>query len=228
MAVTPSELTFPAPAPPPFDPPGVPAPPALVEAPALLGRTHGGRILGVAHHVTNLLSALVMLAALAVSALIGVAVVTGHHFETVITGSMQPQIPIGSLVMTQRVPASQLQVGDIIVFPAPCEAGKIVVHRVVQATVDGGQVLIQTKGDANAARDVWRSDCSTSQTGGALAKSMAAPTDRVVYVLPIAGNALDIGRRFAFVLLVLTGGLVVLGVGMREVRHHAKNRSAHP
>ena len=81
--------------------------------------------------------------------------VTGHHLEEVVTGSMQPTIPIGSLVVTEQLPAGQLQVGDVLVFPDPNDTKLTIVHRIVWLSHDqSGDVLVRTKGDYNAEPDL--------------------------------------------------------------------------
>jgi signal peptidase I len=105
-------------------------------------------------------------------------VVTGHHLEQVITGSMQPTIPIGSLVVTERVPVNQLRVGDIIVFPNPDNSKETIVHRIVWMGHDQqGDVLVRTKGDYNALPDGWT-----------LSRPADADADRVTLIIPGAGT----------------------------------------
>ncbi|MBV8194404.1 MAG: signal peptidase I [Candidatus Dormibacteraeota bacterium] len=210
----------------PPDPPPPPPPPVEAAPEPAQRRSTTVRAWQAGRYVFNLVTATVMLAALITAALVGVTFGTGHRLETVITGSMQPQIPIGSLVVTEHVAASQLQVGNIIVFPAPCDPGKIVVHRIVQETVSAGNVLIHTKGDANPVADSWLSNCSVMTSTGALSRPLNTTTDRVVYILPYAGNTLDVARRIALILLLVTGGLVVLGFGVREVRRFARRQPA--
>jgi signal peptidase I len=79
---------------------------------------------------------------------IGLLVVAGRlRVEPVLTGSMAPGIPVGTLVAV--TPASSVHVGEVIMFVPP-GAARPVLHRVV--SVDGG---VRTKGDANAAADPW-------------------------------------------------------------------------
>jgi signal peptidase I len=64
--------------------------------------------------------------------------------------SMLPTLEGGDLVVIQGATVSQIQVGDIIVYGAPCSAGgESVVHRVVSVTADG----LTTKGDNNRGTD---------------------------------------------------------------------------
>lgn len=74
----------------------------------------------------------------------------------VTTGSMSPGMPVGSLVISERVPASRIHKGDVITFPHPEKPGVQETHRVhLIMLTERGEVII-TKGDANATPDAWR------------------------------------------------------------------------
>jgi signal peptidase len=68
---------------------------------------------------------------------------------------MVPHLPVGSVVLTQREPLAELQVGDVVVFHRPDQPGMLVVHRVIalRGTTQGSEV--RTKGDANSVADPW-------------------------------------------------------------------------
>ena len=80
----------------------------------------------------------------------------GFMMFRVVTGSMEPTIHVGALLVTQEVDITTIQVNDIVCFRTQEAAiwGKIVTHRVVNmaALADGG-VLLETKGDANLVAD---------------------------------------------------------------------------
>lgn len=65
------------------------------------------------------------------------------------SGSMEPKVSVGSVVVTRTASYSELEPSDIIAFADPAHPGRIVTHRVVETT--GGAV--KTKGDANAEPD---------------------------------------------------------------------------
>jgi signal peptidase len=74
----------------------------------------------------------------------------------VLSGSMRPGFTVGGVVISQRVPVSQLAVRDVIVFHNPNNPSEEMVHRIVQMTKGSdGQLLIRTQGDANPVRDPW-------------------------------------------------------------------------
>ena len=72
----------------------------------------------------------------------------GFQEYNVISGSMEPEIPVGSLVYVKQVGFGELQTGDIIAFTS---GASVVTHRVVE--MDSTTQLITTKGDANDAKD---------------------------------------------------------------------------
>lgn len=75
---------------------------------------------------------------------------------TVLSGSMEPTIPVGAMIFDRQVDATDLAVGDVITFHPPTAPEKLVSHRIeaLQESPDG-PVLV-TKGDANSVRDGWR------------------------------------------------------------------------
>jgi signal peptidase I len=97
--------------------------------------------------------------ALTVGAVLGAAVlvglVAGAAFgvrPVVITsGSMEPAIGTGALALVQRVPASEVRVGDVVTVPT--STGSRVTHRVF--AVDGGspEAVLTLRGDANPTPD---------------------------------------------------------------------------
>ncbi|NEX02708.1 MULTISPECIES: class B sortase [Pseudobutyrivibrio] len=72
----------------------------------------------------------------------------GYQSYNVISGSMEPTIPVGSIVYVKPVDFSEISEGDIISFEA---GASVVTHRV--ESIDESQMLITTKGDANETAD---------------------------------------------------------------------------
>ncbi|WP_431805467.1 signal peptidase I [Microbacterium paraoxydans] len=69
------------------------------------------------------------------------------------TGSMSPTIPAGSVAVVQRVPASAVEVGDVVTVDRPGDLP--VTHRVtsVQQGSTAEERVLTLRGDANAADD---------------------------------------------------------------------------
>ncbi len=76
----------------------------------------------------------------------------GYQVYNVISGSMEPSIPIGSLVVVQPKGPSGVIEGDVIAFSSNTEGGAIIIHRVLENQVAAGRLV--TKGDANAEKDI--------------------------------------------------------------------------
>jgi signal peptidase len=72
----------------------------------------------------------------------------GIRSYTVLSGSMEPTIPTGSIIYTMKNLGYNL--GDVITYKV--SEDKLVTHRVVEIK-NNGEVLYVTKGDANAAAD---------------------------------------------------------------------------
>lgn len=85
----------------------------------------------------------------------------------VVTGSMEPTIPVGALLVTKQVDIDTIGMNDIICFRTQVSEiwGKIVTHRVVGIMeTELGGILLETKGDANLVMDGYYVD-STNFVG---------------------------------------------------------------
>jgi signal peptidase len=71
------------------------------------------------------------------------------RYEPVYTGSMEPAIPVGSVVVIKPVDPETLKVGDIICFQLSEPTS--ITHRIINITNEG----FITKGDANEDPDQW-------------------------------------------------------------------------
>ena len=91
----------------------------------------------------------------------------GFMMFRVVTGSMEPTIPVGALLVTRQVDIDTIQLNDIICFRTQVSEiwGKIVTHRVVGVLESElGGILLETKGDANLVMDGYFVD-STNFVG---------------------------------------------------------------
>lgn len=82
-------------------------------------------------------------------------IVLGYQPMTMTTGSMQPAIPVGSLVVSHSVSPDTLEVGDVISFQKPKGAPGIDTHRIISIKTEGQRHVYQTKGDSNTIVDPW-------------------------------------------------------------------------
>lgn len=76
----------------------------------------------------------------------------GYETYVVVSGSMEPNIPVGSIVYSKKADPAALQTGDVIVFVDPARGTTPITHRVVTNDTAAGAIV--TKGDANEAEDV--------------------------------------------------------------------------
>lgn len=74
--------------------------------------------------------------------------IRGIQSFVVLSGSMEPQLPVGSIIYVQ--PQIAYAAGDIIAFKN--QAGQTITHRVADIRFDEGTTYI-TKGDANNVKD---------------------------------------------------------------------------
>lgn len=91
----------------------------------------------------------------------------GFMMFRVVTGSMEPTIPVGALLVTKEVDINTIRLEDIVCFRTQVSEiwGKIVTHRVVDILeTEWGSILLETKGDANLSVDGFLVD-STNFVG---------------------------------------------------------------
>lgn len=73
----------------------------------------------------------------------------GIQVYSVISGSMEPEYPVGSLIYVKSVEPTEIDVDDVITYVLPSETPST--HRVVR--IDEENQLFYTKGDANETED---------------------------------------------------------------------------
>ena len=100
--------------------------------------------------ICNILSTLVLLVLLAAAAVLLVPMLLGYKEMAVLSGSMEPTIPVGSLVYVKPVEATDLQVGDVCTYYLS-DGETFVTHRVMSINPEN-QTLV-TQGDANDSPD---------------------------------------------------------------------------
>ena len=75
---------------------------------------------------------------------------------TVLSGSMEPTIPVGSMIFDREVQASDLARGDVVTFHPPGQPEKLVSHRIVRVEETKRGSFLVTRGDSNGVVDDWR------------------------------------------------------------------------
>lgn len=108
-------------------------------------KKRGGRLLKKSlHAVINAVFTVIILTGAAIAGLR----VCGIQLYSVLTGSMEPELPVGSIcLIDRRYSFSELIPGDIITFRLSDDS--VVTHRAVRIIGD----TVYTRGDANNAED---------------------------------------------------------------------------
>jgi len=114
---------------------------------------------------------------------VGIGPLTGRYrVVTVLTGSMRPGVPAGSVAISTPERLDEVRVGQIITFEAPVADHWVVTHRVIQVVSGGAHPRVRTQGDANTAPDPWVSQLHTG------------PLWKVRAVAPGAGSVIRVLR----------------------------------
>lgn len=82
----------------------------------------------------------------------GYVSVFGYSMFRVTTGSMEPELPVGTLLVANEVSISEIRVDDIVIFRSKSSdmLGAVITHRVINILENSnGQIFLETKGDAN-------------------------------------------------------------------------------
>lgn len=99
--------------------------------------------------ICSFLSALILIALAVLAGMLLIPRVMGYQTMAVLTGSMEPNYHVGSLIYVKEVDPSSLKKGDVITYRISDET--VVTHRIVEVHSDSQEVV--TKGDANNAND---------------------------------------------------------------------------
>lgn len=77
----------------------------------------------------------------------------GWRTEMVLSGSMEPAIPTGSVVVVRPIAAGEVREGDVIMF-ASLAGHSLTTHRVIRVDQQSTGLRFFTKGDANKGDDI--------------------------------------------------------------------------
>lgn len=102
--------------------------------------------------ILNIISTVIVIAAVIVAILLAGVRVVGITPYVVTSGSMEPELHVGSAVYVRKVDPKDLKVGDIITFTLGGD-DLIATHRIVEINETNGHLSFTTKGDANELTD---------------------------------------------------------------------------
>jgi signal peptidase len=112
---------------------------------------------GVLHYIgVGLSFGLLALIALIAILVIALPMLTKSTPYTVLTGSMTPSYPAGTLVIVKPTDVQQIKIGDVVTYQIASNQPAVVTHRIIQViepTTADGSVSFITKGDANSLPD---------------------------------------------------------------------------
>ena len=128
----------------------------------------------------------------------------GYDMYNVVSGSMAPEIPVGSMIFVEAVDSGELKEDDIIAF---YRNGSVITHRVVENNILEGKIT--TKGDANNTEDM--APVTYKEVIG-----------RVRFHIPILGDlsshlTSSFGKIYLLALIVLGLLLHLLAVRLRDL-----------
>ena len=141
------------------------------------------------------------------------AVPGGYKLFVVMSGSMQPAIRTGSVVVTKH--AEQYKVGDVVTFGKNNGKDVPITHRIVTLNEVAGVTMFNTKGDANNAPDAESVRKETIQ-------------GRVLFSVPYAGYLFaSLKTKQGLIVLIIIGTIIVYSELMRiqnEIRNMARKK----
>ena len=128
--------------------------------------------------------------------------VVGDNPHTDLSGSMEPTISPGDVVINEEIEPWEAKVGDIVTFHDPQDPAKLLTHRVVSTKDTGSHIWFVTQGDANNTQEHWRV-AATGQIG------------RLLYTVPWVGHLAVLARsKLGWALLI---GLPLLLIMIEEL-----------
>ncbi len=94
-------------------------------------------------------------AALGIALAVTAPLAFGFRSLTVLSGSMEPLLRTGDVVVVATIPPSRARVGDVVTFPDPENGDRLITHRVRYARATVEDVRFVTRGDANTGEERW-------------------------------------------------------------------------
>lgn len=109
-------------------------------------------------------------------ALVALPMIGGLEYLTIISGSMEPEIPVGSLIFIEEVRPQDIEIGDVVTFST---SGEITVtHKVIGYELSQDALITHGVGNADGVNEIT---------------PFKSVVGRVVFSVPV------IGRVFLFI-----------------------------
>lgn len=110
------------------------------------------RGISIAARLMSAIGVILMVIVIAACLTLVIPKLAGYDSYVVVSGSMEPSIPVGSIVYSEEIDPTLLRTGDVIVFVDPTRGTTPITHRVVSNNPFTGSII--TKGDANTNEDI--------------------------------------------------------------------------
>lgn len=114
--------------------------------PAHVSDGKGGKLFPA---LCSILGTLILLGVTAAFVPLTVPRLLGYEAYEVVSGSMEPEIPVGSILYVKQAEPEQIQAGDVIAFRRD---DSVITHRVEENRYVEGEFI--TRGDANKGEDL--------------------------------------------------------------------------
>jgi len=135
-----------------------------------------------------------------------------YKLMTVLSGSMQPAVKLGSLVIVK--PTNDYEIQDIITFYKRGNKTETITHRIVDIEVVQGKPYYITKGDANEnpdAREITEAEI----------------VGKTILSIPLLGYVVDfIKRPIGFILLVIIPACLIIFEEACKIFKEVKKKNA--
>lgn len=131
-----------------------------------------------------------------------------YKFLTVLSGSMEPKIKTGSVVIVK--PSDNYKIGDIITFGKNTKTETPTTHRIYDIAVERGEQMYITKGDANEDPDIKQ-----------IAKKEVI--GKALFSIPYFGYAVDMAKKpIGFAVVIIVPAIVIIFDEIRKIYSEIK------
>jgi len=157
--------------------------------------------------IKEIIPVLIVVALLAPLIIYIVAAYASSFSSSVImsAGSMEPAVPVGSIIFVKTVDPDDVKVGDIIAFQ---RSDSRILHRVIDKIVENDSFYFRTKGDANEDPDPW--GVRPEQIRGGL-----------FLTIPYYGYLINFAATpVGFALMVLVAILLIANMVRKNIKRH--------
>jgi len=139
--------------------------------------------------------------------------VSGYRAFVVMSASMEPEIPTGSLIISKKISPYDVHKGDIVTFIRPDNPKEYVTHRIAQTTkLENGVPVFKTRGDNNNNDDQW-----TLVGGGIVGKE--------IKVVPHLGYLLSLAKtKVGIALLIILPAILIIFDEIMSIFHIIRKR----